>query len=492
MANVGWWAEDTPLYLGNGRRYRRGRGEKPLYVSTAHRLRHLYGIGSSGSGKSRLIRFLITQDIDANRGFTLLDAQDLQAEVLAYIAEKALPGRPTPEQIAALGDKLVLIEPADQRFGAPCVNLLHVRPGQVGYQVVDSIIEVIKEIWPDTYGPRLEDICRHALLLLQELRLTVLEILPLLSDEAFRATLVARSHNPDIRLYFQEHLGGLRPAELKTWVESSRNKWSAFLSNPFIRPILGSARSTIDFKEIIDQGKWLIVNVSRDKLKESRRLLGALIIALIHQAALSREHLAPEQRITHFIWVDEFQEFWTPTFLHILEAARKYAIGLSIFHQALRQPPFDTQTGTIDTILSNAHTRIAFNVSHQDGVRLGSELFYPTGAETKFQQNWLGIPSEEPRLWGLQDEREHYAGELMRQQPTEGYVSFKGMGHDEPYAVRVPHVADIEANQEKIDALRRHVASKYYRPVPNIEEEIEQRWARIRQGQGGLGRDYTQ
>jgi hypothetical protein len=277
-------------------------------------------------------------------------------------------------------------------------------------------------------------------------------------------------------------------------VESSRNKWSAFLSNPFIRPILGCGRSTINFRDIIDNGKWLIVNVSRDKLKESRRLLGALIVALIHQAALAREHTPPDQRVCHFLWIDEFQEFWTPTYLHILEGARKYALGLSAFHQNLSQPPFDTNPGSIDTILSNTHTRIVFNVSHKDGLRLGGEVFLPTGAETKFQETqWFGIPTEEPRLWSMNEEREHYASELMRQQPTEAYVSFKGTGHDEPFSATVPYVADVRVNNAKIDILRRHVASRYYRPIADIEREIQARWAAIRAGQRlnePGGRDY--
>jgi hypothetical protein len=320
MASVGWWASDSRLHLANGYPFRSSLWRrKEVTVSTDHRLRHLYCVGSSGSGKSRLARHLLYQDIDANRGFTLVDPHgDLAKEVLAYIADLALgSGKPTAEAISQLGDKLVIIDPSDQRFGVPGINLLQVGPGQVGYQLVDGIIETIAEIWPEGIGARMEDICRNALLLLQELGLTVLEIIPLLSDVGFRETLVQQSRNPDTKLYFEQHLGGLRPAELKTWVESSRNKWSAFLSNPFIRPILGQSRSTISFQDIMDNGKWLIVNISRDKLKESRRLLGALIVALIHNAAIGRDRRRLDERVFHSLFVDEFEEFWTPTFLHI-------------------------------------------------------------------------------------------------------------------------------------------------------------------------------
>ena len=489
MAVVGWWASVRPVHLARGHRFRGNwwRGESDISLPTGHRTRHLYGVGSSGSGKSRAQRHMICQDVDANRGFTLVDPQDLQREVLAYIAEIALPGTPTPEKIARLGDKLVILEPADQRFGAPGINLLETTPGQVGYQLVDAIIEVIREIWPDCFGPRLEDVCRNALLLLllQEQRLTVLEMLPLLSDATFRQALVARTHNPELRLYFEGHLGGLRPAELKTWVESSRNKWNAFLSNPFIRPILGQSRSTINVRQIIDEGKILIVNVSRDKLKESRRLLGALIVALIHQAAVSRENVPPEQRYFHGIFVDEFQEFWTPSFLHILEGGRKYGLGLSMFHQNLTQPPFSSDPAIVDTILANSHTRMIFNVSRKDAERLAGELFFPSGSEVQFQETCVGIPIERPKFWSLGAEREHYAAQLMQQRQGEVFIGFKGIGEDEPYAARIPHVPDVRPDREKIDILKQHVAARYYRPLAQIRREIAERWARIRQQGAG-------
>lgn len=482
MAVVGWWASDHALHLGSGHRFRSRWGNAAhINLPTDHRTRHLYGVGSSGSGKSRALRHLICQDVDANRGFTLVDPQDLSREVLAYIAEQALPGRITPEKIAQLGDKLVILEPSDQRFGAPGINLLERQPGQTGYQLVDAIIEIIREIWPDCFGPRLEDICRNSLMLLQEQGLTVLEMLPLLSDAQFRQALVMRTRNPELRLYFEQHLGGLRPAELKTWVESSRNKWSAFLMNPYIRPILGQSRTTISFRQIIDSGQILIVSVSRDKLKESRRLLGALIVALMHQAAIGRENVLPSRRYFHTIFCDEFQEFFCASFLHVLEGSRKYGLALAMFHQNLTQPPFGTDPTIVDTILANAHTRMVFSVSRKDAERLAGELFYPSASETQFQRSFLGIPVERPKFWSLPAEREHYAAELMQQRQGELFVSFKGIGDDEPYAAKVPYVPDVHIDQEKIDILKRHVAGRYYRPLAAIQREIQQRWAAIRQ-----------
>jgi hypothetical protein len=133
-----------------------------------------------------------------------------------------------------------------------------------------------------------------------------------------------------------------------------------------------------------------------------------------------------------------------------------------------------------------------FNLARKDAVRLAGELFFPSGSEVKFQRRLLGIPVEKPQFWSMGEEREYYAAELMKQRPAEAYINFKGMGDDEPYAARVPHVADVTPNREKVDILRRHVAARYYRPLAVVEREIAERWAAIRSAiqPPPLGGDY--
>jgi hypothetical protein len=213
----------------------------------------------------------------------------------------------------------------------------------------------------------------------------------------------------------------------------------------------------------------------------------------MHQAALSREQVPPAERVFHALWVDEFEEFYTPSFVHILEGGRKYGLGLGLFHQNLTQPPFDGDPAVIDTILANTHTQVVFNVGRKDANRLAGELFFPSGTEVKFQSHLLGIPLERPVSWSMPEEREYHAAELMKQRPAEAYVRLKGIGDDEPYAIRVPNVPDVRPNRAKVDILRQHVARRYYRPLTDVEAEIRQRWAAIRQAAQGnvaMGRDY--
>jgi hypothetical protein len=479
---VGWWASRRRVHLANG--YRLTAPIVPrrnISVSVDHLLRHGFACGATGSGKTRLLRHIVLQHIHANRGFTLIDPHgDVTTEVLSYISTLAFGTGPvTEEKLAALGDKVILAQPDCQTYGVPGVNILQVGEGQVPYQVVDSIIEVIKEMWADSYGARMEDVLRNTCLLAIEFNLTFLELLPLLSDAGLRQGLAARSQNQAVRHYFEGHLGSLRNADVNAWLESSRNKVSAFVQNPFIAPCLGQAQSTIDFFDVLQQGKWLLVNVSRDRLKESRRLLGALIIALVHNAALVREHVPPEERYFHALVIDELPEFYSPTVLLALTGGRKLGLSLSVFTQTTNQPPFAENPAIMDSIISNCHTRVVFNVGRHDADRLAGDIFWPTGARPRYQRSLLGIPLEQPKCWSLAEEREHYTQQLMRQSPSEAIISFRGLRQHDPFVARVPTVPDVVPDDEKITALRQHIATRYYRPLPDISREIRERFERL-------------
>jgi hypothetical protein len=296
-----------------------------------------------------------------------------------------------------------------------------------------------------------------------------------------RDSLVARSRDPAVRQYFAEHLGALRPTQVNEWVESSRNKWSAFLSSPFIRPILGQQRSTLNFREILDHGKWVLINVSRDKLRDSRSLIGALLVWQLQTAAISRENIPIEDRVAHFVLVDEFAEFFCSPFTDILTGSRKYRLSLSLFHQTTNQVPLDERPAVMDTVIGNCHSLISFAVSRKDATRMAGDIFFPSGQEVKHQSTLLGIPLERPTLWSLNDEREKCVQQLMQQGVGECFIAFRGLPTEEPapYAARIPHVPDQRIKEEKVAILREHVARKYYRPLSVIEQEIRERWQRL-------------
>ncbi|MHB9080389.1 MAG: type IV secretory system conjugative DNA transfer family protein [Pirellulaceae bacterium] len=497
MVNVGWWADGSAVMIGRGRRFGAAWWRsQSIELPIEERTRHFYAVGGSGSGKSRLARLVIASDARSNRGLALIDAQDLVREVLWLLAELSLPGAITPERVDKLGDKLVIVEPGFRDYGFPAFNFLQLRDGQLPYELVDSLIQLLGDLWPDSMGERLRDISRNLLLLLVEHRLTLAEASLVLSDAAVRQALVDQSRNTEVKVFFNEHLGGLNPRDVKLWFESSRNKWACF-DSPFIRPLVGQRQSTIDFRAVLDQGQILLINLSRQRMKqESRSVLGGLLIHALHQAAISRENTPPEERYFFPIFIDEWQDYFCHSILEILEAGRKYGLSLNLFHQTMEQPPFDTNPGIIGTVLGNCHTRVCFSVSRRDAERLAAEFFASSATEVKFQNTLLGWPLQRPTCWSLNEERENQILELMHQQASEAYVSFKGLRNTpHPYQTRIAHVPDISPNEEKVDAVRRHVAGRYYRSAQQVEREIQERHARLRamaQGRPFGQRDFRQ
>lgn len=477
MVNVGWWASSEPLYLGDGislgdTHRRRCR----LMLTTEQRTVHCETIGGSGGGKSRYARHLITQDVAHNRGFLLLDAQDLAHETLWLIADRALSGRLTQQASNQLGDKLLVIMPHEQRYGCPGYNFLAPRPGLQTFELVDALVQLLSELWPDAMGARLLDVSRHSLMCLAELGYTIAEMPLFLSDAAVRNMLVHRSQNPDVKNFFLHHLGGLRPSDQRVWFESSRNKWAAFCS-PFIRTIVGQPRSTFSFDDVLN-GKIMLLNLSRSHLKlESRRVLGGMFTNAVHQAALAREDTPPEQRYFFPIHIDEMQSYYTSTISELSEAGRKYGIALHLYHQSLFQHPFDVVRGAIPTLLANTYCRTCFAVARQDAEGMAAEFFNPSGTAIKYQDTFLGLPAERATFYSLGDEHQNLVAELMRQGRQQAYVSFRD--HPWPYQVTIPHVPDIRPHPEKVDALLRHVAKCYFRPLEVINREITERHQRL-------------
>lgn len=493
--SVGWWADPEAQFIGNGIRYgdKRKRLQR-LTLTPDQRTRHLWCLGGSGGGKSRFAFLLISQDVLANRGFALVDAQDLSREMLAFISDVALPGPLTNQALDRLGDKLILIEPTVQTYGVPGYNFLAPRPGVTTYELVDNMLQVLMELWRDSMGPRLIDISRNSMMVLADRGLTLAEMPLFLSDAAVRNFLVRQSRQQvdDAKTFFLQHLGGLRATEQRVWFESSRNKWAS-LCTPFIRPIIGSVVSTFDFVDILNSGKICLINLSRARMKlESRSVLGGLLINSIHGAGLTREDTPRSERYLFSLYVDEAQSYWTETFSEWLEAGRKQGLSLNLFHQSTRQAPFDLLRGAIDTTIANCHTRVAFGLARQDAERVAAEFFNPTGTAIKFQNSFLGLPNERPIAWTIPEEYQHVIAELMHQQSRECFISFKGLADDpRPFQVQVPYVPDmdIRAHVEKVDALRQHVARKYFRPLDVVNREINERWQRLREQAGSRNND---
>ncbi len=432
---------------------------------------HLYALGGSGTGKTRLLYTLATQDIrdaleNGGRSVVVLDPHgDLHRNLLNFVALQS-ENRP-------MADNIVLIEPVNRKRGAIGINVLEKVPGTDPYEIVDELISAFKSIWRDAWGARMEDILRHSFLLLEEHGLTIASMPRLLVDTVFRKAIVNNSRNVDLRLYWQQVFDTFRSNDQKLFVESSRNKISAFVSNPFLKFILCQQRSTIDFYKALNEGKIILVNLSRSHLKtESRRLFGVLLFAKIQQAIVSRDELPEERRVPVSLYCDEMHEIFHPEFfLPILEGGRKYKASLNLFHQSLSQLEDDY----VDIALGNCATLVCFNVGRRDAERMSREMFTYSGERVKYWDgNILTGKKGRPLYYTIQEEVENSIQEIMTQSVGECYIKLKGRKNPHPYVATTIPVEYPAVNPELEEKIREISASHFNRPLDVIYRELEE------------------
>lgn len=293
-------------------------------LSSAGRRQGTYVLGINGTGKSTLLLNIALQDIAAGDGLCLLDPHgDLVEDVLTRIpAERA--------------DDVILFDPADieRPFG---LNLFECEnpddPKQVD-RACSEIVLTFKKLFPDFWGPRMEDLIRHSVLtLIATPGCTLLDMLPLLTDDEARRRYVARTNDPVIRHYWEQAFPENRRSQSE-WVSSSLNKIGRFLTNPVIRNIVAQPKSSFDFRKVMDEGKVLLVNLSKGQLGEDNSaLLGSVLVGKILIAALSRAEVSQEQRRPFHLIVDEYHSFATESFPTLQSEGRKFGIDTVVAHQ---------------------------------------------------------------------------------------------------------------------------------------------------------------
>lgn len=466
--------ETDGLVLGKGYLFGESTSRRrPIYVP--HKLlnnSHLLSIGSSGCGKTRLLYSLLEQTLKnkKDQSVILMDPHgDLHQNVLDLIAQKVFT-----EGREELAERLVLIEPTNLRYGSVGLNILEAEENQLPYEIVSELISAFHAIegWKEAWGARMEDILRNSCMALQERGLTLIEMPWLLMDEKFRGYVVSQLKNEDIKMYFEKQFNAFAKKDQHFFVESSRNKVGAFVSNPYLKPILGQTSSTIRFADIMNSGKICLINLSRNHLKtEARSLFGSLLFAKILMAILSRETIPEEERRPVKIFIDEVHEIFNKDlFMPVLSGGRKFKAQLAIFFQALSQLEDDE----LDVILGNSSTQISFQISRSDAEKIAREFCSFTGKKIKDQPRDLFGAKGRPKFWSVQEKMENVFSELMNQKVRECYIKFKGV-EDLPYIARTLQVEYPERNQKWQETLREISAEKYNRSQEDIEKEIKER-----------------
>src|SRR5665213_205181 len=312
-----------PLVLGA-----RTSGDFEVLVAD-ERLRHLYVLGQTGTGKSTLLLNLIAQDIAAGEGLALLDPHgDLAEAVLMHV-----PKRRTRD--------LVYLNPADAERPIG-FNPLSSVPEELKPIVADGIVSAFRHVWPESWGPRLDYILTNAIRALLDVPGGSLLMLPrLLIDEPFRMRLIDRHvHDPLIRSFWLNEFAGYGSGFRAEAISPIQNKIGKALIEPRLRNMLSQPRSTINLRRLMDESAIVICNLAKGRLGEgTSHLLGALLTTTIAQAALSRADRPVTDRRVFHLYADEFQSFATESFALILSEARKYGLTLTIAHQFIEQVP---------------------------------------------------------------------------------------------------------------------------------------------------------
>lgn len=340
--------------------------KKRFGIKEKDRSGHMYMIGKTGVGKSTLIENMVISDIKKGHGVALIDPHgDLAENIFHYIPKNRI-------------HDVIYFNPADIEYPIAFNPLEDVYP-DYHHLVSSSLISVLKKVWPEFWGPRLEHILRNSIMaLLENPTSTLLDMPKLLTDKEFRMIVVASITNQQVREFwlfeFEKYSARLRSEAISPIL----NKIGQFLTSIPLRNIVGQKENTFDLRKVMDEGKILIVNLSKGKIGEDNSsLLGAMMIAKIQQAAMSRANIPQEKRKSFYLYVDEFHNFLTLSFADILSESRKYGLSLVLANQFIAQ--LDEKIR--DAVFGNVGTLISFRVGAEDAKYLSRE-FYPVFGQT--------------------------------------------------------------------------------------------------------------
>ena len=331
----------------------------PFGIKRNDRRRHLYVIGKSGSGKSKLLELLIQNDIMNGQGVGVLDPHgDLVDNILKMIPEERVKD-------------IVVFDPSDLEY-PPGFNPLEQVPEELKMRVTIGFIEIFKKLFGTNWSPRLEHVLRYTTLaLLDTPNTTVLSILKMLTDKNYRQMIVRNIQDNVVKNFWVNEFAGWSEKFDNEAITPLLNKVGQFVATNMIRNIVGQPKNLLDFRKIMDSRKILLMKISKGVLgEENAALLGAIAVTKIYQAAMSRADTAEEKRVDFYFYVDEFHNFATDTFDEILSEARKYRLCLTLANQFLGQ----LEDKIRKTVFGNVGSIVSFRVGGDDAGIVAAEF----------------------------------------------------------------------------------------------------------------------
>ena len=434
------------FYLGTAQSlYDRNKDER-IYLSPPEKENHMYLVGATCTGKSTFLEHMIRQHILASEGFALFDVHgDLSEQIKRFLASRFKNKDDKGKEEFA--KRLILIEPFNiERIAS--FNPLDVQNREKIYFTVLELVEIFKNRWEDFWGPRTDELMRNMFLILAESGLTLLEVPAILLNSRFRKSLAPNIKNEEAQNWLYRY-NKLTEPQKTIYRDPSLNKITEFLGDVSTRYLLGQEKSRLDFRDALDQGKWVIFNIPKGHLKSNAFLLAGLFLCKLQLAALSRTDIPYSQRTPFYIFADEFQSLATKEVSSmeiILSESRKYKVFLRMAHQNISQ----IEKRLTQAILGNAKIITSFRVNHNDARILSPEINPGT--------------------------KESLTKKLSDLETGKAYFKMRGKPHR---LLKLPMPKEITVEEETVEEMKKLSFSYYTKPFKEIESEIEARHKRL-------------
>lgn len=413
--------------------------KRKVFLSNEDRMRHVYIIGKTGTGKSEMLKDLILQDINEGKGLCFMDPHgDAVEDIL-----KLIP----PER----AEDVIYFNPSDVERPIG-MNLLEARTEDEKHFAATSIINLMYKLF-DPYktgivGPRFEHGVRNAMLtVMAEQGNTFVELMRAMTDSKYVQELLPKVTDPIVRRYWTDQIAQTSDFHKSEVLDYTVSKFGRFVTNKLIRNIIGQSQSSFDFRRVMDEGKILLINLAKGTLgEENSNFLGLLLVPRILMAAMSRSNVPMEARRDFYFYVDEFQNFATPDFATILSEARKYRLGLCVANQFIGQVEEEVK----NAVFGNVGTIVSFRVGVTDANYLQHE-FAPVFGEDDL----------------LNVERYHaYCKTIVNNEPVQPFSMDMSKDMAKQKAMENERVAEIIKEMSRL---------KYGRDEKLVEAEIARR-----------------
>jgi hypothetical protein len=413
--------------------------KRQVFIGNEDRMRHVYVIGKTGTGKSEFLKSLILQDIREGKGLCFMDPHgDAIEDIL-----KLIP----PER----AEDVIYFNPSDTERPLG-LNLLEAKTEDEKHFAATAVINMMYKLF-DPYktgivGPRFEHAVRNAMLTaMYEPGSTFVEIMRILTDARFVQELLPKVQDPIIRRYWTDQIAQTSDFHKSEVLDYITSKFGRFVTNKLIRNIIGQSQSSFDLRRVMDEGKILLINLAKGSLgEENSNFLGLILVPRVLMAAMSRVDVDMDKRRDFYFYVDEFQNFATPDFAVILSEARKYRLGLCVANQFIGQVEEEVK----NAVFGNVGTIIAYRVGVSDASYLAHE-FTPVFGEDDL----------------LNVERYHaYVKTIVNNEPVPPFSLDTTKDLSKIKAMESPRVAEIIKEMSRL---------KYGRDEKLVEAEIARR-----------------